>query len=168
MLDFVRIGTRHNLVPFQNQMQMKSALKALKGCSLCMFYNAPAKVGLSWRVDHRTVTAQTSFHLRRLGPVYAYIPGFGFFDGDHPPALVTGSERRRARRFKVGDEAFDTMAQPAQRRTTNVGAPPGLKIHTRRPAAGSGDGIQSLLVRCFPLLLGRPLCNCEHYKAPAG
>ena len=30
------------------------------------------------------------------------------------------------------------------------------------------DGVQLLLVSCFPLLFGRPLCNCKHYEAPAG
>jgi hypothetical protein len=28
--------------------------------------------------------------------------------------------------------------------------------------------IQLLLVSCFPLLVGRPLCNCKHYEAPGG
>jgi hypothetical protein len=40
-----------------------------------------------------------------------------------------------------------------------------LKIHPRRPAARKAEWC-SVGVSCFPLLFGRPLCNCKHYKSP--
>jgi hypothetical protein len=46
---------------------------------------------------------------------------------------------------------------------------PGLKILSEEArAARKRGGVQLLLVSYFPLLFGRPLCNCKHYEAPAG
>jgi hypothetical protein len=46
---------------------------------------------------------------------------------------------------------------------------PGLKIPSEEARGEKGQGgVQLLLMSCFPLLFGGPLCNCKHYEAPAG